>query len=225
MAVSLREVFQADRLTADVLKQARDRGAQIAYEAIQQKAALGDREVKIEVDGSTGRQIESWKAKIRLAWGSQEQLGQLIDFVYDGVVKRTPRDSGALAGAWVWTLNRRTIAFGSVPGSVLAKRLSLGDGDELSLVNMKPYIRKAEHGFISKQTEKAKARKRKKPLKFGFRSRGIADSVARAARTKFKGFTISDPWFEFPGHVISRSARDQRIPTVTIRRSKRSIGF
>lgn len=222
----LRETFRADRLTRELVETVRARGAEIAYRAIQTKAALGDRDVRIEVDGS-GRQIDQWKRKIRLSWGGTSQLAELIDFVYANVVRNTPRASGALAGAWVWFLNKKEIAFGSTSGATLVKNISLGEGDELSLVNMKPYIRRAEWGFVSRKTALAKGRavKRNRILREAFKARGITKTVAAAARTRFRGFSIADPWFEIPGHVLSKRARDQRIPTVTIRRSKKTLSF
>lgn len=214
----LREVFETDRITRELLQQVRARGTQIAYDAIKQKAAMGDRDVLVQVDGSSSAQIDAWQKKIRLSWGSQQQLNELMNFVYDAVVRRTPVRTGALAGAWVWVLNGKVLGFGNV------RVEALSEGDVLSLFNLKPYIRKAEHGFVAQRTtlRNARAAARGKRAPKG-RARGIVESVARNAAAKFRAFSVSFPWLELSGHVVSRRAKDQRIPTVTIRRKGKGI--
>lgn len=221
----LREAFAAERLSRDLIAQVQARGVEIAYQALNEKAAFGDRDVRIEVDGRANVPIEQWKRRIRLSWASQAQLGELVDFIWESIAKRTPILTGALLGAWVWQMNGRTVGFGSAGGTTLARAIGkFAAGDELRLVNLKPYIRKAEHGFGRGQSA-FKAGKRRVGVSGKADRKVIFEPTARAAQRRFRGFYVADSWVELPGHTVARSKKDQRIPTILIRLSRKTTSL
>lgn len=230
----LTETFNAERLSRELLAQVHARGAQIAYDAIQRKANLGDTDVRIEVDGKASRQIDAWQKRIRLSWANQGQLGQLLTFVWRQIARRSPVLTGGLLGAYVWQLNGRTVGFGAEDGETLARQIGgLKRGDELRLVNMKPYIRKAEHGQ-GRGRSAIKVGKHRIDIGGLSGKKVIFEPTAAAAQRRFRGFYIADSWIEISGHVISRGIRanrqhskkpDQRIPTILIRVSNRTTSF
>lgn len=205
------EVFRADEnADASVLKalvqQVRQRGIQIAYDAIEQKAKLGDTDVRIEVDGRNGVPIEAWRKRIRLSWGGGAQFAELVYFLFQQIQRATPAHTGKLAASWQWMLNGSVVSWSTV--NTMAERGGLQKGDKLRLVNLQPYLRRADRLYVK---------------------RGIVQPVARAAKRKFHGFYIADDWITIPGHVFSRGIRksrkgkghsiDQKVPTILIMRA------
>lgn len=208
------EVFKADANWAgnsalrQLLQDVHDRGVEIAYEWLEKKAALGDTDVRIEVDGQMGKSIESWNKRIRLSWGSGAQLSELVYFLYKETIAKSPVDTGRLAASWQWQLNGSPISFSTL--NKMGEGDGLQPGDRLRLINLQPYVRKAEVLYVKK---------------------GIVGPVTRAAKRRFRGFFIKDDWIEIPGHIVTRGIRgkasfrsqklDQRVPSILIMRSKK----